>query len=68
MNWDTIKGKWNEIEGQIKQKWAKLTDDDLKLVKGKFEELSGRLQQRYGLKREHAESQVDEFIKGIPTK
>ncbi len=67
MNWDTMKGKWSELEGQIKSKWAKLTDDDLALVRGKVQELVGRVQQRYGYKRDHAEKQVDEFIKSIPT-
>lgn len=67
MNWDTVKGKWEEIEGRIKSRWAKLTDDDLKLVRGKLGELVGRVQQRYGLARDEAEKQVDDLIKGIPT-
>ena len=35
MNWDVIKGKWKEMKGQIKQKWGKLTDDDLQVIDGK---------------------------------
>ena len=27
-----IKGDWNITKGKLKQKWAKLTDDDLQYV------------------------------------
>lgn len=32
MNKDIIKGKWLQIKGRVKQKWAKLTDDDLRAI------------------------------------
>ena len=68
MNWDTMKGKWNELKADVHSKWAKLTDDDMKLVGSKVEALVGRLQQRYGYTRDQAEKEVDSFIKGIPTR
>ena len=43
-----IKGDWNIITGKLKQKWAKLTDDDLQFAEGKFEEVYGRIQKRTG--------------------
>ena len=48
MNEDILKGKWKEIKGEAKQKWGKLTDDDLAQVEGKEEELLRLLQKRYG--------------------
>ena len=39
MNTLEIKGDWNITKGKLKQKWAKLTDDDLQYVEGKQEEL-----------------------------
>jgi len=33
-------------QSKLKQKWAKLTDDDLQFVEGKQEELVGRIQKR----------------------
>ena len=63
MNWDQIQGNWKTFRGQVKQKWGKLTDDDLDIVDGKREELSGRLQSRYGYAKEQAEEQVDEFCR-----
>ena len=43
-----LKGKWNELKGKLKQKYADLTDDDLLFVEGKEDELYGRMQQRVG--------------------
>ncbi|MCB1208350.1 MAG: CsbD family protein [Verrucomicrobiales bacterium] len=43
-----IKGRWNEVKGSIKQKWAQLTDDDLLFEEGKEEEVVGRIQARTG--------------------
>jgi len=62
MNWDQIQGNWKEIKGKVKSKWAKLTDDDLMLIQGKKDQLSGVLQQRYGLAKEDAERQLDDFV------
>ena len=50
-----IKGDWNIIKGKLKQKWAKLTDDDLQYIEGKQEELIGRIQKRTGETREAVE-------------
>jgi uncharacterized protein YjbJ (UPF0337 family) len=61
MNQDTIKGDWMQLKGKIKQRWAKLTDDDLQLLEGRLEELTGVLQKRYGLARDAADRQAREF-------
>jgi uncharacterized protein YjbJ (UPF0337 family) len=61
MNWDEIKGKWKQFKGQAQQQWGKLTDDDLTVVDGKREELIGRIQERYGIAKDQAEKQVEDF-------
>ena len=60
MNTLEIKGDWNIIKGTLKQKWAKLTDDDLKYADGKSDELIGRIQKRTGETREAVEKAVKE--------
>ncbi|MFA5866076.1 MAG: CsbD family protein [Phycisphaerae bacterium] len=55
-----IKGDWNIIKGKLKQKWAKLTDDDLQYAEGKDDELFGRIQKRTGEAREAIEKAVKE--------
>lgn len=62
MNWDIIEGKWNEYRGKAQQQWAKLSEDDLDRAQGRRTELAGLIQQRYGLERDEAERQVDEWV------
>ena len=55
-----IKGDWNIVKGTLKQKWAKLTDDDLQYLEGKEEELLGRIQKSTGETREAVEKAIKE--------
>ena len=55
-----IKGDWNIIKGKLKQKWAKLTDDDLAYTEGKKDELLGRIQKRTGETKEAVEKALKE--------
>jgi len=65
MNWDQIAGNWKQVKGSIKERWGKLTDDDLTVVAGKRDKLCGILQERYGLVKEQAEKELDTFSKSI---
>ncbi|MBX3724705.1 MAG: CsbD family protein [Pseudoxanthomonas sp.] len=65
MNEDRIKGKWKQLTGTVKEKWGKLTDDDLKVVEGNSEYLAGKIQERYGVARDEAEKQVREFERSL---
>jgi len=65
MNWDRAGGEWKQIKGKVKQKWAKLTDDDVAYIAGHRDQLLGRLQERYGIARDQAEKQVKEWEKSI---
>jgi uncharacterized protein YjbJ (UPF0337 family) len=65
MNWDQIEGKWKQMKGAARQKWAKLTDDDLELIAGNRDEFAGRLQERYGIAKDEAERQLDEWQKTV---
>jgi uncharacterized protein YjbJ (UPF0337 family) len=65
MNWDRVEGNWKQIKGKAPQKWGKLTSDDINLIEGKRTELTGRLQERYGIARDDAERQVDDWLETI---
>ncbi|WP_394758571.1 CsbD family protein [Flavobacterium sp.] len=52
MNTTEIKGTWEEQKGKLKQKFAKLTDNDLLFIDGKKEEMMGRLQIKLGKTKE----------------
>jgi uncharacterized protein YjbJ (UPF0337 family) len=60
MNKLQVKGDWNITKGKLKQKWAKLTDDDLRYEEGQDQELIGRIQKRTGETREQVEKAVKE--------
>ncbi len=61
MNKTIIKGNWNEQKGKLKQKFANLTDDDLKYAEGKEEELLGRLQKKLGKSKEEVEKLMSDL-------
>ena len=58
MNTETIKGSWKQLKGKAKERWGKLTDDDLDVVAGRRDELAGKIQERYGVAKEEAHSQL----------
>lgn len=62
MNWNQVEGQWNQIKGEVKAKWGKLTDDDLTTIGGKKDQLLGKLQEHYGLMKDDAEKQLDAWI------
>jgi len=61
MNWDQIEGKWKQYVGKAKTKWGKLTDNDLQALSGKKDQLVGLVQERYGIAKDEAERQVNEW-------
>jgi uncharacterized protein YjbJ (UPF0337 family) len=61
MNWDRIQGNWKQVVGKAKTQWGKLTDDDLTVVAGRRDQLAGKLQERYGITREDAVKQLDDW-------
>jgi uncharacterized protein YjbJ (UPF0337 family) len=63
MNWDQLEGKWKQYSGKAKEKWGKLTDDDLTAIRGRRDQLIGKIQERYGIAKQEAEKQVDEFAR-----
>ena len=63
MNWDQVEGKWKQMKGSMKQKWGKLTDDDLDYIAGSRDKFIGRLQERYGVNKEEAQKQADQWLK-----
>ena len=48
MDWDRVQGSWKQLTGRVKEKWGKLTDDDLTAINGRRDQLEGKIQERYG--------------------
>lgn len=63
MNWDVIEGNWKQLKGAARQQWGKLTDSDWEQLAGKKDELVGKVQERYGITRDEAQTQADEWAR-----
>ena len=63
MDSDRISGNWKQVKGKVKEKWGKLTDDDLDVIDGRTEQLVGKLQERYGLQKDAARKEFDGWKK-----
>ena len=59
--WDQIAGSWKQFRGEARKVWGALTDDDLEEIRGRRDVLAGKLQQRYGIAKEEANRQIDEW-------
>jgi uncharacterized protein YjbJ (UPF0337 family) len=62
MNSDILKGKWNQLKGNVKQQWGDLTDNDVARIEGNYDEFVGVLQERYGYTKERAEQEVGDYL------
>jgi uncharacterized protein YjbJ (UPF0337 family) len=58
MNSDVFAGKWKQVQGNMKEWWGQLTDDDLAKIKGNRDKLLGAIQERYGYTKEKAEAEI----------
>ncbi len=65
MNWNELEGQWNQVEAPVRQKYSKLTGDDLRAIAGKKEPFIAKLQERYGMSREQAQKDLEAFIQGL---
>jgi uncharacterized protein YjbJ (UPF0337 family) len=62
MNWDRVEGNWKEVEGQAKQQWRKITNDNLIIIKGCCEDLESNLQEHYGYAKDKVKAEVDSWL------
>ncbi len=60
-----LEGKWKQFTGSARERWGKLTDDDWATIGGKKDQLVGRIQERYGVAKEDAEKQADEWSRSV---
>jgi uncharacterized protein YjbJ (UPF0337 family) len=65
MNWDQIKAEWMDIKGKARVQWGKLTDDELARIRGNREQLQAAVQKRYGIAKEEAQRQVDDWAQQL---
>lgn len=65
MDWNRVEGSWKQTTGKIKEKWGKLTDDDLTQVNGRREQFEGKIQERYGIAKDQVRKDVDTWLNSL---
>src|ERR1700739_1755931 len=65
MNWEQVEGTWKQYSGKVQEQWGKLTDSDLQMIKGRRDQLIGKIQERYGVEKEVAQKQVDDYFNSL---
>lgn len=63
MHWNSVEGIWKQAKDKVKEKWDKLTDDDLDVIAGRRDRLEGKIQQRYGFAIDHIRKEVDDWVR-----
>jgi uncharacterized protein YjbJ (UPF0337 family) len=61
MMWDRIEASWQQLRGLARQKWSRLTDEQLEMIAGKRDRLLVTLQAEYGISKAEAELEVQEW-------
>jgi uncharacterized protein YjbJ (UPF0337 family) len=61
MDWNRVEGNWKQVKGKVKEKWGKLTDDDLDVVAGHRDQLEGKIQERYGIAKDQVRKDIDDW-------
>ena len=64
MDWDRVQGSWKQLTGKLKEKWGKLTDDDLTAINGRRDQ-QGKIQERYGIAKDQVRKDVDDWLTGL---
>ena len=65
MDWNRLEGNWKQFSGNVKEKWGKLTDDDLTAINGRRDQLEGKIQERYGIAKDQIRQDVDSWLKTL---
>ena len=65
MGWERIAGNWAHWKGRVRERWGRLSDDDLTNVAGRREQLAGRIQTAYGLSQEEADRQLRNWERNL---
>lgn len=61
MNWDIVQGNWKQVKGEVQSTWGRLTEDEVSRAEGDRVRLAGLIQEHYGVARDEAERQIDQF-------
>lgn len=59
-----LEGQWNQVKGQLLERWGDLTDNDLQHARGSADQLVGVIQQKTGETRTEIEDFLEQTVAG----
>ena len=62
MNRDQVKGNWKQVKGRVRERWGKLTDDDLDVAAGQRDQLRGQDTGTLRIEKDKAQQEVDAYF------
>ncbi len=62
-SWERLSGQWKRLRGDVYKRWGKLTQDDLDRIEGGSDQLAGKIQERYGVEKEEARRQIEDWAR-----
>jgi uncharacterized protein YjbJ (UPF0337 family) len=63
MDWNHAERNWEQVKPKVKQKWGRLTEEDLRLINGRRELLESKIQQRYGFAIDHIRNDIENWLR-----
>ena len=65
MDWTRVEGNWKQMKGRVKERWGRLTDDDLTAIAGRRDQLEGMIQERYGYAKERTRNEIEDWYRSM---
>jgi uncharacterized protein YjbJ (UPF0337 family) len=65
MDWTQVEGNWKQIKGRVKERWGKLTNDDLTAIAGRRDRLEGMIQERYGYASARVRNEIEDWQRSL---
>ena len=65
MDWNRVEGNWKQLRGGVKERWGRLTDDDLTAIAGRRDELEGKIQERYRYTKDRIRKEIDDWRRSV---
>jgi len=65
MDWDRLQTMWPQMRGPLRNRWGRLTEDDLDVIDGHRDTFIGRVQERYSVDREEAQRRIEEWLRTV---
>jgi uncharacterized protein YjbJ (UPF0337 family) len=63
-----LQKNWRSIQGQLRERFPKLTDEDMDRIRGDKDELLKCMEERYGKNRRQCLQDLNHFLEGLHAK